>query len=116
MPAHLQSITPLLPAGASLDDALAFYLGDLGFTLLWRDGDMAGISRDGVGFNLVVNTNRDWADNASFSIAADDLDALYAEYVAVPAQVGALEMKSWGRREFHMILASGVCLQFHQAG
>lgn len=116
MPARLQSVTPLLPAGASLDDALAFYCGHLGFDLLWRDGDMAGIARDGVAFNLVVNTNRDWADNASFSIAVDDLDALYAEYSDVPAQVGALELKPWGRREFHMIVASGVCLQFHQAG
>lgn len=116
MPARLQSITPLIPAGASLADALAFYCGHLGFDLLWRDGDMAGIARDGVAFNLVVNTNRAWADNASFSIAADDLDALYAEYCDVPAQVGALELKPWGRREFHMIVASGVCLQFHQAG
>lgn len=116
MPARLYSITPLLPAGASLDDALAFYVGHLGFQLLWRDGGMAGIVRDAVAFNLVVNTNRDWADNASFSIAADDLDALYAEYFNVPAQVGALEEKPWGRREFHMILPSGVCLQFHQAG
>ena len=33
---------------------------------------------------------------------------------AIAAQVGALEMKSWGRREFHMIVPSGVCFQFYQ--
>ena len=43
------------------------------------------------------------------------LDALYAEYRGAPARVGPLEIKPWGRREFHMIVPSGVCLQFHEA-
>jgi catechol 2,3-dioxygenase-like lactoylglutathione lyase family enzyme len=114
MRAHLQSITPLLPAGPSLDDALAFYVDHLGFAVTWRGGDMAGIARDGVAFNLVVNDERAWADNASFSIATGDLEALYTEYRDIPAQVGALETKPWGRREFHVILPAGVCLQFYQ--
>jgi hypothetical protein len=75
---------------------------------------MAGISRGGVELNLVENDERIWADNASFSIGVDDLDALYAEYRVVAAQVGPLELKGWGRREFHMILPSGVCFQFYQ--
>jgi hypothetical protein len=105
----------LLPAGPSLDDALALYVGQLGFAQTWRDRDMAGIERDGVAFNLVVNDEHAWADNASFSIATDDLDALYAEYCGLAARVGALETKLWGRREFHVILPTGVCLQFYQA-
>jgi hypothetical protein len=40
--------------------------------------------------------------------------ALYAEYRVVAAQVGPLELKGWGRREFHMILPSGVCFQFYR--
>lgn len=104
MRVHLQSVTPLLPAGPALDDALAFYADHLGFAVTWRDG---------VAFNLVVNDERAWADNESFSIAASNLDALYAEYRDLPAQV-ALETKPWGRREFHVILPAGVCLQFYQ--
>lgn len=111
----LLGVTPMIPAGASLDDALAFYTAHLGFSVTWRDGGMAGIERDGVTFNLVVNTNREWAENASFGIGVSDLDALYAEYRDAPANVGPLERKAWGRREFHMIVPSGVCLQFHQA-
>ena len=75
----------------------------------------AGIARDAISFNLVENNNREWADNASFSIGVSDLDALYAEYRGLPARVGPLEKKAWGRREFHMILPSGVCLQFYAA-
>jgi hypothetical protein len=65
---------------------------------------------------LVPNNNRDWADNASFSIGVTDLDALHGEYLSRGVAMGALEMKFWGRREFHMIVPSGVCLQFFQQG
>jgi hypothetical protein len=112
------SVTPLIPTGGSLAAALAFYTGPMGFDVEWQDGGMAGIRRGDVAFNLVENSNRAWADNASFSIGVADLDALYAEYRDMPAdtktKVGPLEMKSWGRREFHLIVPSGVCFQFHQ--
>ena len=110
----LLSVTPLIPAGDDLDEAVRFFTSHLGFDVTWQAGGMAGVKRGSVAFNLVQNTNREWADNASASIGVDDLDALYAEYRGCPATVGALEMKSWGRREFHMILSSGVCLQFYK--
>jgi len=112
--AFLTTITPLVPAGPSLPETLQFYTQQLGFSVTWQAGSMAGIRRGNVEINLVENSNRDWADNASFSIGVDDLDALYQEYRGIAAQVGSLELKSWGRREFHMILPSGVCLQFYQ--
>ena len=83
-------------------------------TLTWQGGDMAGVRRGGVEFNLVKNSDPVWAENSSASIGVDDLDALHSEYRTVQAQVGPLEEKIWGRREFHMILPSGVCLQFYQ--
>jgi hypothetical protein len=113
-PATFRTVTPLVPAGPSLADAVEFYTRQLGFGVTWRSGSMAGIRRGGVELNLVENDERIWADNASFSIGVDDLDALYAEYRVVAAQVGPLELKGWGRREFHMILPSGVCFQFYQ--
>ena len=114
MSARLLSITPMIPAGSSLAGELAFYSGHMGFSVVWQDGGMAGIERDGVSFTLVENTSREWAENSSFSIGVSDLDALYREYRQVPANVGPLEPKAWGRREFHMIVPSGVCLQFYQ--
>jgi hypothetical protein len=114
MKASLCSLTPLIPSGGRLAAELAFYVEHMGFSVLWQAGSMAGIARDDIAFHLVENDNRDWADNASFSIGVSDLEALYEEYRPIPAQVGPLEMKSWGRREFHMIVPSGVCLQFYQ--
>ena len=112
--ATLLTVTPLLPSGPSLADALRFYSEQLGFAITWQGGEMAGVRRGTVEFNLVQNSNPAWAENASASIGVSDLDALYGEYRATASQVGPLETKSWGRREFHMILPSGVCFQFYQ--
>jgi hypothetical protein len=110
----LTAVVPLLPTGAPLAEALAFYTQHLGFSVTWQSPTMAGLRRDGVALNLVENVTREWVDNASVSIGVTDLDALYEEYRRAPARVGPLEVKPWGRREFHLAIA-GVCLQFHQA-
>jgi len=104
----------MIPTGGPIADALNFFAEHMGFTITWQSGGGAGIRRGNVSFLLVENSNREWADSASFSIGVSGLDALYVEYKNIPAQVGPLEMKVWGRREFHMILPSGVCLQFFQ--
>jgi hypothetical protein len=112
-PAQFLAVTPLVPAGPNLADALRFYTDQLGFVVAWQAGGMAGVRRGNVELNLVENTDSGWAENASFSIGVDDLDALYEEYRGIAAQVGPLEIKVWGRREFHMIVPSGVCFQFY---
>lgn len=104
----------MIPAGASITDALNFFTQFLGFTTTWQGEGGAGITRDKVSFNLVENNDQAWARNASFSIGVANLDVLYEEYRAIPALVGPLEVKAWGRREFHMIISSGVCLQFYE--
>jgi len=107
MKPSLRSVTPLIPSGGSLAEALAFYTEHMGFSVIWQGDSMAGIARGEVAFNLVENDDRAWADNASFSIGVSDLEALYEEYRLIPANVGPLETKAWGRREFHMIVPSG---------
>ena len=108
------SIAPLVPAGPSLLEALAFYTEQMGFTIVWQSDTMAGIARNNIVLNLVENDNRAWGDNASFSIGVSDLEALYEEYGQIVAQVGPLETKAWGRREFHLITPAGVAFQFYQ--
>ena len=112
--AALLHVTPMIPSGPSLPEAIRFFTEHLGFTILWQHPGIAGICRDEVEFHLVENNNQVWAENASFSFGVSDLVALYAEYAKAPAKVGPLEVKAWGRQEFHMILPSGVCFQFYQ--
>ena len=109
-----RSVTPLLPAGGNLAAAVEYYTQALGFRVLWHSDTMAGIERDGVRFNLVENDTVAWVENSSHSIGVSDLEAWYAELHAVPGRRGPLEMKPWGRREFHLVTPSGVCLQFFQ--
>ena len=115
MPPRFDTITPLIPSGTDFAAGLRFYVEHLGFSVRWQDGNMAGIEREGVAFNMVHNGNREWAENASFSIGVRGLDDLYVQYRNVPARLGPLELKAWGRREFHMIVDSGVCLQFYES-
>jgi catechol 2,3-dioxygenase-like lactoylglutathione lyase family enzyme len=111
----LTSITPLVPTGGPLTESIAFYTEQMGFSVVWQGENMAGIRRDSIAFNLVASDNKEWIENSSFSIGASNLEELYEEYKDIAARVGPLEMKFWGRREFHVILPSGVCLQFFQA-
>lgn len=111
---QFQSVTPLLPAWPTVADDVRFYTEQMGFEIVWQGGNAAGVRRGAVAFTLIESDNRNWAENASASIGVDDLDAQYEEYRGILAKVGALEMQPWGRREFHLILPSGVCLQFFQ--
>ena len=110
------SVTAMIPIGGPLADAVAFYRDSLGFTVEWQSDTMAGLRRDQVTFNLVQNAVREWAEQASFSLGVRGLDELYAQWRALPIRVGPLEVKAWGRREFHLIVSSGVCLQFYEVG
>ncbi|HVZ39279.1 MAG TPA: VOC family protein [Candidatus Kapabacteria bacterium] len=114
MKAAFISATPMIPSGENFEEAIRFYTEQMGFRIIWQDENMAGVARDAVAFNVLRNNNREWGDNSSFSIGVSDLDALYEEFRNVPVRVGPLEKKPWGRREFHMIVPGGVCLQFYE--
>ena len=115
MAATFRSVVPMIPAGPRLRDALTFFEERMGFTITYEATGGAGIQRDAVAFNLVENDNAEWANNASFSISVDGLDALYAEFQDIGVPITPPEIKPWGRREFHMVIPSGVCLQFYEA-
>ena len=109
-----RTLTTLVPAGPSLAEALVYYENQLGFTRVWASANSAGVRRGDVELILVENDNPQWAENSSVGFGVDDLSALFEEYKSIDARVGPLERKSWGRVEFHMIIPSGVCFQFHQ--
>ena len=108
------SVTPMIATGGSLEEALSFYRDRMGFTVEWQGDGGAGIRRGAIAFNLVVNNNREWIENSSYSIGVSDLDVLYEEYRGLQVKIKPPEVQPWGRREFHMIVPSGICLQFYQ--
>ena len=114
-PSEFLSVAPLLPGGPDIVAGVDYFVNQLGFQVIYQYETGAGVRRGAVEFNLVQNDNREWADNCSVSIGVSDLQKLYQEYKGIDAIIGPLERKPWGRMEFHMIVPTGVCLQFYSA-
>ena len=104
----------MIPTGGSLSEALKFYTEKLGFSVVWENSEMAGVRRGSVSFNLVTNSSREWAFNSSYSIGVSALESLYREYQDHGVSLGTIELQPWERREFHIIVPSGVSLQFYE--
>ena len=85
------------------------------FAVTWQGGEMAGVRRGHIEFNLVRTAIPGGQRMRARRIGVDDLEALTGEYRTAAVEVGLIEMKSWGRWEFHMILLPGVCWEFYQA-
>lgn len=117
--AVLEAATPIIPAGEDLDKALAFY-EQLGFTRIWREGEMAGVRRDAVEIVLFRREDKHLAEWTSFRIRVSDVAALYEEFQAKGEPFihsnGKLETKPWGSTEFAIVDIAGVCLTFFQRG
>lgn len=105
--------------------ALDFY-ARLGYALVFADDAdqprYAGVARDGLHVHLQWQDASHWnnaLDRPAYRFVVDDVDALYAEFLAA----GALPALStspyrepantpWGTREFHLRDPDGNALQF----
>lgn len=116
---RLLQVTPFVPC-SSLDRQVTFYRDVLGFSLGFRDGNYAYLSRDGAAVRLLEN---DCGDDDGvplreqwFYIDVDDVDALYAELAPrlaalPPDRVRAPFDQPYGQREFH-VKDEDCCLVF----
>ena len=113
----LETIIPIIPAGADLNAAIAFY-EQLGFTRTWQEGNMARVSRDAIHILLCHNEDRHLAEWTSCRVQVTNIAALYAEFLEQGGQMihpnGRLETKPWGMTEFAILDPAGVCLTFFE--
>lgn len=116
-PPVLEAITPVIPAGADLNAAIAFY-ELLGFTKTWQNGDMARMSRDAVNILLFQNEDRHLAEWTSCRVEETNIETLYEEFNQKGGQMihpnGKLETKPWGLKEFAILDPAGVCVTFFE--
>ncbi len=115
------SPNPVLPAG-DVEKSLSFYAA-LGFEETFRYGTpaaLAGIRYGAATLLLQQMDDRAFAENYWVDIpVVSGIEVLYAQWQALDiwhdgSRLGALEMKSWGRREIHIIDPAGVCLHFYE--
>jgi catechol 2,3-dioxygenase-like lactoylglutathione lyase family enzyme len=117
MVAFVKSV-PVLPA-ADLDSSLAWWTEICGFTIAFRHGDYAGISRDDASLHICGMSDpalaRTVGDQTMIRFVVEDVEALYAEYQLRGGKVhpnGPLQTKPWGTKEFGALGPNGVCVAF----
>ena len=102
-----------------LQDGLEFFVGGLGFSVLYQDAAMAVIARDGAKAYLAQNPELAVLDRPELGIDTDDIDALYKELSARSAHLlhpgsKSVSLKPWGSREFAMLDKTTVCVTFRE--
>jgi catechol 2,3-dioxygenase-like lactoylglutathione lyase family enzyme len=117
----LGSISPLIPAGESVEAAIAFYEEKLGFKVTHSEGNpmrMAIVERDRATLFLVQNGDRHLAENTALRIQVEGIEQFYEEVIAKDEKTvhpnGKLEIKPWGPKEFAVMDLAGVCITFYE--
>ncbi|MBL8525630.1 MAG: VOC family protein [Betaproteobacteria bacterium] len=128
MNTRLRQIQPVLMAH-DVASSILFY-EQLGFKVSFRDDTdsprYAAMRRDGLELHLQWADATQWqpnVDRPAVRFVVDDVDALYAEFVARSARVASPQESPWcrpantpwGTREFHLRDPGGSSLQFYQA-
>ena len=104
---------------ADLKEGLEFFVGGLGFEVLYQDVSMAVIVRDQAKAYLVGNPECAALDRPDLGIDTDDIDAIYEEistraaYLLHPGS-SFVSIKPWGAREFAVLDRSTVCVTFRE--
>ncbi len=97
---RFRGISPLIPV-ADIAAALEFYRESLGFALGWKAGDPpthANVCRDGIDITLVLDPPSAGSGNAYVYLSG--VDRYRAELATRRVQVGALESRAYGMRDF----------------
>lgn len=117
----LGNISPLIPAGDSVEKAIAFYEQSLGFTEIHHEGNpmhMAIVQRDEAQIFLIKNSDSQLASSTALRIYVNNIEQYYTELQGKEGEIihpnGKLETKPWGMKEFAVLDPAGVCLTFYE--
>jgi catechol 2,3-dioxygenase-like lactoylglutathione lyase family enzyme len=103
---------PILPS-MDYDETIAFYQ-KLGFAMGMRQEGYLIMRRDGIELHFWACSDRKIAENSGCCLRSEDVDALYAEFIANGVKAKPPEDRAWGMREFYVIDPSGNLLRINQ--
>ncbi len=104
---------------ADIKVGLDLFVRCLGFELLYQDGSISVLERDGAKVYLMENAELAALDRPELAIETDDIESIYQEIAARAPEVlhpnsSKVELKSWGAQEFAVLDPTGVCVVFRQ--
>jgi hypothetical protein len=102
-----------------LQDGLEFFVDGLGFTVLYRDTNMAVVARDGAKAYIVQSPECAALDRPELGVDTENIDALFEEMSARSAHLlhpnsNRIALRPWGAREFAMLDKTTVCVVFRE--
>ena len=102
-----------------LQQGLDFFVGALGFEVLYQDAALAVIARDGAKADLVESPEFAARDRPELGIDTDDIDAIYRELSTraperLHPNLSRVTARPWGAREFAMLDPTTVCVVFRE--
>ncbi|HEY4341747.1 MAG TPA: glyoxalase superfamily protein [Steroidobacteraceae bacterium] len=113
MAPRFEAITPRLPV-CDVEQALTFYIDQLGFTLGWRWGDPlthANVCRDLIAVDLIASP-AGRTGTAMAYIQIRGVDAYFAELKGRNVELSELADRSYGMRDFEVVDPFGNRLAF----
>lgn len=93
--------------------AIGYYTQVLGFQVVEKSGEGAILKRDDAQIGLARNA--DDPEQASCYFSVENLDALYAEYVAKGIEPSEIRIDEYGEKRYRVFFAKepyGVCFCF----
>lgn len=102
-----------------LEDGLRFFVEGLGFTVLYRDAELAVVARDGAKAYLVQSPEYAAKDRPELTVETDAIDAIYEEIAARSPELlhpnaKTVTLRPWGAREFAVLDPTTVCVVFRE--
>jgi len=113
------SIEVFVPSGSDFQASKQLFL-ELGFNIVWENGDYVGFENNGCKFILQNYNDKHFAENLMISAEVDDLDDFYGKISEknLTAKFGVKLREPtdfpWGR-EVNLIDIAGVCWHFKQS-
>lgn len=102
-----------------LSEGLDLFVDALGFTVLYKDEDLAVVERDTAKAYLVQSPEFAAKDRPEITLETDTIVTLYAEISAKRPDLlhpngNTVTQKPWGATEFALLDTTGVCIVFRQ--
>lgn len=104
---------------SKLDDGLDLFVGCLGFHVLYREGDLSIVERDGAKVYLVEDAEFAAKDRPELAIETDTIEDFYEEIRTQHSDMlhpngKTVSRKPWGALEFAVRDKTDVCIIFRQ--